>query len=327
MPDPSDLQPLPVRHVAVVGTGLIGGSWALGLKRFAPHVRVTASDRPDVLAALTARGGCDDAEPDATLAVRNADLVVLATPLLHLPDVLRRIAPHVRPDALVTDAGSVKAGICALGAEVLSGRFVGGHPMAGSEHAGVAHASPTLFKHAAYPLCPPANLPPRYAALVRLIRALGAHVLELSPEAHDRAAALVSHVPQLAATALAGQLDDAAASDPAARLLAAGGFRDLTRIASSPYPTWEGILSANAPAIDAALGALIERLQRLRTLVQHDDRSALASAFEGAAAARASLPERQPTPSATAQNEAGARAVSSNARAPERPIGADQVAG
>lgn len=295
MPDASAAQPLPIRHVAVVGTGLIGGSWALGVKRFAPHVTVTASDRPDVLDVLAARGGCDRTEPDARVAVEQADLIVLATPLALLPDVLARVAPHVPAGALVTDAGSVKAAVGALGASLLPGRFVGGHPMAGSEHAGVAHASALLFQNAAYALCPSlaSERHPLLPALVALIETLGARVLTLDARAHDRAAALVSHVPQLVAVVLAAEVGAASQDEPMTRLLAGGGFRDLTRIASSPYATWEGILVANRNAVAAALDGFVRHIGTIRQAVAADDREALRALFSDANAARAAVPDRR----------------------------------
>jgi prephenate dehydrogenase len=286
---------LPIRHVAIVGAGLIGGSWALGLKRHAPGVTVTASDRPDVLEVLRARGGCDHAEEDPAQAVAQADLVVLAPPLAALPHVLRTITPRVRPDALVTDAGSVKTAIGELGDAALPGQFVGGHPMAGSEHAGVAHASALLFENAAYALCPsPSSADhPRMRALVELIERLGARVLTLDAQAHDQAVAHVSHLPQLLAVALVNAVGAHAEHTPSARLLAAGGFRDLTRIASSPYATWEGILAANAGATGEALRAVRAEIDRLDGALARDDRSLLRSAFDSANRTRADVPDRR----------------------------------
>ncbi len=286
---------LPIRHVAVVGTGLIGGSWALALKRHTRDIRVVACDRPAVLAVLTSRGGCDHSTSDLAEAVTDADLVILAPPLASLEDVLRQIAPHVRTDALVTDVGSVKTGIGELGDKVLPGQFVGGHPMAGSEFAGVAYASPLLFENAAYALCPSdaSRAHRRFEALVDLIDAIGARVLSLDAQAHDLAAAHVSHVPQLLAVALTNAVGAHTRDEPMTRLLAGGGFRDLTRIASSPYGTWGGILAANTPAVRHALKSVRTQLDGLEAALASDERDALKTAFDAANQTRHDVPNRR----------------------------------
>ncbi len=286
---------LPIRHVAIIGTGLIGGSWALALKRHARDVIVTACDRAAVLAVLASRGGCDQAVTNPVEAVADADLIILAPPLALVGDLLRTIAPHVRPDALVTDVGSVKTAVGVLGDEVLPGRFVGGHPMAGSEHAGVAHASPLLFENAAYALCPTpeSRAHRRFHALVDLIDTIGARVLSLDAQAHDQAAAHVSHVPQLLAVALTNAVGTHAQGEPMTRLLAGGGFRDMTRIASSPYATWEGILSANAPAIRDALRSVRAELDQLETALVADQTHTLKDAFDAANQTRHDVPNRR----------------------------------
>lgn len=295
MPASAHTSKFPIRHVAIIGTGLIGGSWALALKRHAPDVQVTACDRPSVLAVLTSRGGCDHAVADPVEAVADADLVILAPPLAFLEQILRTIAPHVRRDALVTDVGSVKTGIGEVADELLPGRFVGGHPMAGSEFAGVTHASPLLFENAAYALCPtPASKKHRrFEALVDLIDTIGARALSLDARAHDLAAAHVSHVPQLLAIALTNAVGTHTRVEPMTRLLAGGGFRDMTRIASSPYGTWAGILAANTPAIRHALASVRAQLDQLEAALAADDTDALKADFDAANQTRHDVPNRR----------------------------------
>jgi len=281
--------PEAVRHVAIVGTGLIGGSIALALKARTPGVRIVAVDRDPAQAALAVeRGAADAAAASPADAVAHADVVVLAVPTGAIRNTLVEIAPALRPGALVTDVASVKGPAVDAAREVLPEHvtFVGGHPMAGAERGGMAHADALLFENAVYVLTPPAGTEADPRA-VWLARSVGARPVVMAPGRHDAVVAAVSHLPQLAAVALVGL---AAEVGDDALALAAGGFRDMTRIASSPFGMWGDILAANRPAVLGVLDAYAGGLGALRAAVEAGDLGALAGAFERSATTRSAIP-------------------------------------
>ncbi|MEM8556355.1 MAG: prephenate dehydrogenase [Bacteroidota bacterium] len=289
--------PESIRTVALLGTGLIGGSLGLVLRERRPDLRVVAYD-PNEGDAVVACGAADAVTGSIRDAVRDADVVVLGAPMGVLPGLLREIAPHLRPGAIVTDVGSVKAPLGAYAAEVLptTNPFVGGHPMAGAERGGLAHADPFLFENATWVLCPPQgvsedDLPEMFAPLVDLVRATGARVLVLDAERHDRIAALVSHVPQLIAVLLMTLAAESNEDDDAFLQLAAGGFRDMTRIASSPFDLWREILLANEGPVLDALARLADALQGTRYDLASNDFDALAGRFLHARTVRNTIPK------------------------------------
>ncbi|GIV59206.1 MAG: prephenate dehydrogenase [Rhodothermaceae bacterium] len=286
-----------IERIALVGVGLIGGSLGLAWKRHRPEVTLAGYDREDVLARATARGIVDEAAGSLEAAVAGADLVVLAVPIAASLRLIDALAPLLRPGVLVTDVGSVKSPVVRHARAVLppENPFIGGHPMAGAEHSGVEHADAFLFENATYVLCPPEDTPPeafqtRYDAFVSLIRATGARVLLLEAERHDRIAAVVSHLPQLLAVTLMNYAATHHEDDDHFLRLAAGGFRDLTRIASSPFDIWRDILLANEGPILDALAGFMAGLQKLRNRLIEEDLDALASAFDRARSVRETIP-------------------------------------
>lgn len=286
-----------IQRIAILGIGLIGGSLALALKKHRSDLVVIGYDEPGVLDKAHARGLIDERAATPEAAVREADLVVLATPLAPMMHLLEAIAPHLRPGTLVTDVGSVKGPVCEHGHRVLPDHspFIGGHPMAGSEKAGLDHADAFLFENATYVLCPPESMPGfdflrDFAAFVELIEGTGARVLLLDAARHDRIAATVSHVPQLLAVTLMTYAADLNAHDDAFLRLAAGGFRDMTRIASSPFGMWSHILLANEGPILDALGGLAAALQRVRNRIIEEDLDELEATFREARRVRDTIP-------------------------------------
>jgi prephenate dehydrogenase len=268
------------RRLAVLGLGLLGGSLALAARRRGVAARVAgAARRPDVRAAALARGAVDEAG-DAESAARGADLVVLATPLFAMPEVVRRIAPLLAPGAIVTDVGSVKAGL----AEVLPGllpsgvAYVGSHPMAGSHRSGFEHARADLFEGAA---CVVTDAPDAAARerVCGLWRALGARVVLRSAADHDAEVAWMSHLPHALAFAFAAALRGAPTR---AFEVAGAGFRDFTRIAHSEPELWADILAANRKALAAPLQAAGQALAELARAIEAGDAEAL-ERFLGAA--------------------------------------------
>ncbi|HUU29943.1 MAG TPA: prephenate dehydrogenase [archaeon] len=275
--------------VAVLGVGLIGGSLALSFKRSGLVGRVLGVSRPQTIEKALEAGVIDKgfSRDETEQAVQDADLVILSTPVKVIISQLARISSALKHGATVTDAGSTKRAIVQAALENLpsSVHFVGGHPMAGAESTGVESADPFLFQNAMYVICP-ARETDREAAqkYSKLVTAVGARVLIMSPERHDRIAASISHLPQIVAVGLMNLAADCNEKDPNTLRLAAGGFRDLTRIASSPFEIWRDICATNADQIKELISGLIKNLEQLRDLAGTEE---LASSFERAARSRA----------------------------------------
>jgi prephenate dehydrogenase len=254
--------------VAVVGTGLIGGSVGLATRAASPSTRVVGFDVDNraVRAALD-RAAITDAAPSVTAAVENADLIVLAAPVDAIPDTCRHVARARGRSAVVTDVGSAKERVVRDAEALLGGSFVGGHPMAGSERRGVEAADPGLFEGAPWVLTPTTTTSSAaYAAVSQFVAGLGARPVALAPELHDALVARLSHVPQLAASALVDAALTAGDREELLRL-AAGGFRDTTRIAASSPELWVSILKSNRAAVLDALDGLSGRLAAARAMI------------------------------------------------------------
>ena len=286
-----------IERITICGLGLIGGSLAMAWKRARPELHLTAFDRREVLRQAREPGVVDATAEDVAEAVAEADLVVLSAPLRGILYLLEEIGPHLKPGTRVTDVCGVKRPIMAHAREMLpeSVTFIGGHPMAGSERRGLANADPFLFENATYVLCPPpgsdaTRLQREHEDLLELIRLLGARVLVLDAERHDAIAAAVSHLPQLLAVLLVNTAAELSKGDETFLQLAAGGFRDMTRIASSPFDLWRDVLFANEGPLLDTLGHFAANLQRLRNRIIEEDEQALAEAFEQARRTRARIP-------------------------------------
>ncbi len=270
------------RRANVIGLGLIGGSVALALRARGWHV--TGDDRDDgVRSTALDRGVIDAAGLD-----RCADITFVAVPVLAAADQVGRALSETT--GVVTDVGSVKAPVCRACDHP---RFVGGHPMAGSELDGLDGAHADLFNGAVWVLTPVEHSDDTtFAQVTRIVASLGTEVVALAPERHDRLVAVVSHVPHLTAATLV-RLAAGRADEHAALLrLAAGGFRDMTRVASGHPDMWLDICAENRPAIVEALGDLLDGLAELRDLIDADDRAALHERLVEARTARTNLPAR-----------------------------------
>ena len=257
----------PDGSVTVLGTGLIGGSVALGLRR-AGHYVVGYDRDPAVGEVGLRRGALDVSSADPAAAVAGAELVVIAAPVNETHELCAAIAGSVRGDAVVTDVGSAKGPVVEACEPLLGGRFVGGHPMAGSERHGIEAADGDLFQDAWWIVTPTATtLSASYRRVSALATTLGARPVALDPAGHDRLLARLSHLPQLASSALVAA---AVASEDKESLLglAAGGFRDVTRIAASDPTLWVTILRANRKAVLEALDEFSGSLAEVRALLQ-----------------------------------------------------------
>jgi prephenate dehydrogenase len=266
----------------VVGLGLIGGSVALALT--ARGWRVHGDDQdPGRVAAARAKGAiaADGLDP-------GADITFVATPVAVLGDAVKHALAATT--GWVTDVGSVKASVAEA---VADPRFCGGHPMAGSELDGLDGADAEMFVGAVWVLTPTADTADgTFAGVARVVTDLGAEVVALAPDRHDALVAVVSHVPHLAAAALMTVADQRAEEHAALLRLAAGGFRDMTRIAAGHPAIWLDICAENRPAIVEALDALVARLARLRQSVADDERDELLAELSRAREARVNLPGR-----------------------------------
>jgi prephenate dehydrogenase len=244
--------------ISIVGVGLIGGSFALALRKAGFSGRIIGVSSPETIRTALDHGVIDLALPLQEAAAQS-ELIYLAQPIERILETLDEIDPYVQPGTLITDAGSTKAAIVHRAKTAIRrGRFVGGHPMAGKQSRGAAHAEPGLFSRRPYVLTS------RDPELERWIERIGAHLVILDPEEHDRLVALTSHVPQLISTALATSI---ASQDGAGRVVGPAAI-DLTRLAMSPYDVWRDIFATNAGPIDAALSLFIEKLEELRRNLQ-----------------------------------------------------------
>lgn len=278
------------RRIAVVGTGLVGTSIALAARRVGDEV---AGWDPNAaaLAAASGRAGLVACH-DLAGCVDGADLVFVCAPIAQIPAAVSA-ALRVAPTAVVSDVGSVKARVVeevrAAGAEDL-GRYVPGHPMGGSERSGPDGASASVVDGIVWAVTPTAETRPDAVGQVEAwIRRVGSRPVRLDPRRHDRLVAIVSHLPQVASTVLMGLAATEEADEPDILLLAAGGFRDLTRLASSNPALWSGILLANRSAISEAIDLYVERLRALRHLIAAGGADAVERAFAEAKAARLAL--------------------------------------
>ncbi|MCY4632039.1 MAG: prephenate dehydrogenase/arogenate dehydrogenase family protein [bacterium] len=274
-----------VGSVQIHGLGLIGGSIGLGLR--AAGWWVTGSDIDELRARQAVRlGAVNEVGRNP-----NADVTFVATPAAAIPALARETLES--GDGVVTDVGSVKGPICDA---VAHSRFVGGHPMAGSEQAGIVGARPDMFGGAVWVLTPgKATLDETYAAVRAVVAELGAEAVTMPPDLHDTLVSVVSHVPHLTAATLMRLADERTAERSVLQRLAAGGFRDMTRVAAGSSDIWLDICDSNRLAICSSLDRLIEALGEMRDVVQRGDRDGLHTLLERARVARVNLPSGIPS--------------------------------
>jgi prephenate dehydrogenase len=278
-----------ISRVTILGTGLIGGSFALALRKHTQGMRISGWDRPEIAQEARARGAVYESfTGDLAPALRNADLIYIALPIAATLDLLPEIARHAPLHALVTDACSTKLRVTQAASELFPGDsgplFLAGHPMAGRELSGLAHADADLFSNTTYALVressdvvaglqtrasspakePTSSPDPRIAAFLKILEKIGAQPLWLGAQQHDYAVGLVSHLPQLAAVALAAFLYDRLDENGLPITLAGPGLRDSLRLAGSPYSTWRDIVLTNREVLSAALDLFARRLDDLR---------------------------------------------------------------
>jgi len=277
---------VPLRQITIVGTGLIGGSFALALKkrRFKGHI--VGCDRASVLERARRKGIIEKVQVDPVKAVQGSQIVLLATPVGAIVDLIRRLGPALSDRTLLTDVGSTKVEVLAQAQKVfgkdLRHRFLGGHPMAGKEESGVEFSDPDLFQGTTWFLTPAAGqkIPDDVSEdFVRWIEKIGARVTTIDPETHDQLCAWISHLPQLISTAFAAALVDEFGKNGS--VLESGGraLREMTRISASPYSMWRDIALTNKKNICEVLLKLEQRLAHIR---ENLDNRELEAEFEHA---------------------------------------------
>jgi prephenate dehydrogenase len=272
--------------VAILGVGLIGGSIGLAVRaRTGAHVLGCDPD-PQVLGAALERGAIDESAPDIAAAVNGAEVVFAAAPVGALPETVRRALELAGPGCVVSDVGSTKRTIADAGRDQ---RFVGGHPLAGAETAGVEHAREDLFEGATWYLTPAKETSGvLYERLHRLLVSLGAQPTAIDAEAHDRLMACVSHLPHVLANVLVAQA--AGAVDVAGCLPGTGpSFRDATRVAGANSAIWTDIYMSNRDALIAAIDEVAGRLGDVRVALQKGDTAAVTAWNDRARADREAL--------------------------------------
>lgn len=291
-------KPIHFKKVAIIGVGLIGGSLALVLKRegIASNIVGIGRGLPNLEAAKRL-GMIDSFTRDIAEGVRDADLVVVAVPVLKIAGTIRQAAPYLKPGCIVTDAGSVKGAILTEVDPLMPEgvHFVGGHPIAGTENSGAEAAFPELYIGRKCILTPTARTDAGALEKVRFIwEAAGAEVVIMDSLAHDVILAAVSHLPHMIAYTLVNTVGDMEDAGVDALGYSAGGFKDFTRIASSSPEMWADICSMNKVQLLKTIDGFSKRLERLRELIEKQDLSALKTEFERAKHLRDSLIKDDP---------------------------------
>jgi prephenate dehydrogenase len=285
------------KQVTIIGTGLIGGSLGLALKKRRLAGRIIGCDRAPVLERAQDCGAIEAGTTNPADAVRGSDLVVLATPVIPILDLIGRLGPVLPPKTLITDVGSTKAEIVRRAVKSFGRnaghRFLAGHPMAGKEHAGVEFADADLFEGAAWLFTP---LPGQNVhtgqcgEFIHCAEKMGAKTVVVDPADHDRFCAWISHLPQMISTALAAALVDEFGLDAPVLDIGGRALREMTRISGSPYSMWRDIAITNRKNLGDALQKLEQRLTHIR---ENLDSRELAAEFERAHQLRKKLPRER----------------------------------
>ncbi|URJ51532.1 prephenate dehydrogenase [Paenibacillus polymyxa] len=283
--------------IAIFGVGLIGGSLALCFKGKPDITVVGHAHLPELMEPMLSRGVVDTATLSVEEAAEDADFIFLCVPvglLEHYLELLSKLP--LKTGCIITDVGSTKSAIAKKASEISlrNAYFIGGHPMAGSERSGVKAASALLFENAYYVLSPTEGVPEEaYSSLERLLKYTSAHVVRVQPDMHDDIVGAISHLPHIIAAALVNQVRKHNDENPLYRTLAAGGFRDITRIASSDPVVWRDILLSNREVLLGLLEEWNGQIERFTHLLRIQDGEGIADEFLTAGHFRSELPERR----------------------------------
>jgi prephenate dehydrogenase len=259
-----------IRQITIIGTGLIGGSFGLALKKRGFRGRIVGCDREAILNRAQKMRAIDEGKSNPLEAAHNSQIILLATPVGAIIELIERLGPTLSRQTLLTDVGSTKVEVVSRAKKVFAKntrtRFLAGHPMAGKEHSGVEFADPDLFQDAAWLVTPSPgqNVHEGLSGeFLKWVKKIGARIATMDAEEHDRLCAWISHLPQMISTALAALLVDEYGDKP---MLDAGGraLREMTRISASPYSMWRDIALTNKKNIQQTLLKLEQRLAHLR---------------------------------------------------------------
>jgi len=262
---------MPIRQITIVGTGLIGGSLALALRQSGFAGTIVGSDRQGVLDTAVERKAIDRGEADLASAIVGSEVVVFATPVGTILSQFEAIAPMLPPTTLITDTGSTKQKLVQRAHMVFGDeagkRVLPGHPMAGKEFSGVAHADANLFQGAVW-LITPINADQPYTPLqeefTALLAAIGARVITLDPERHDLLCAWISHLPQMISTVLTSVLHEELGDDEVVMQIGGRALREMTRIGHSPYSMWRDIALTNSDNLEEVILRFEQQMTHLR---------------------------------------------------------------
>lgn len=283
-----------LKRITIIGLGVIGGSLGLALKKRHPELHVQGVDiNTEIIQEAVSRKAIDNGTTDLIAGVQEADLIFLATPISVMEKICKAIAPYLQNGAIVTDLGSTKVNVVRIMESSLPKqvRFLGGHPMTGSEKTGLQGASEILFENAAYILTPLSDCAEEVTRIVRgLVESLGARTIILTPEDHDRKVAAVSHLPHVVASALVNAVGSLEAREGGYFSLAAGGFRDSTRIAASNSEMWTDILLQNSQALLPLIRGYKQCLQEFERALENQNSGALYELFNVARQQREKVP-------------------------------------
>lgn len=277
-----------IRRISIIGLGLIGGSMGRALSEKGYEITGIDKDRTTLEQGLKL-GAASRVTQDLKAGLADAQVVVLAVPVGAAAGLIRSISPYLQPGVIVSDVGSVKTNLVELAATMLPAgvEFVGGHPMAGTEQAGIAGANPLLFNDAFYVITPGVNCSPRSVEIItELVRILGAVPVIMDCVKHDRAVATLSHLPHLVAVALAQAARCLEKEQPGSLNLAAGSFRDGTRVAESSPVMWQEVCLANKEMILGSLQTFREQLNKLERAVRNETGEVIHQAFDEAGGIR-----------------------------------------
>lgn len=284
-----------IKHISVIGLGLIGGSLALSLKEISKDFIVTGYDVvSDAINIARYRNIIDRTAVDYPDAVKDADLVIIATPIGKTIDVVNSIKDYLKKGVIITDVGSAKENIVKEVNKILPHDviFIGGHPMAGSENEGILSARPDLFKNAFYILTPTDTTKTEaLVALHSLFSRIGSKVITITPREHDEIVSLISHLPHIMSTNLVKLIDDEQNELKNLFKLCAGGFRDMTRIAAANPKMWVDITMENKEEIKKAIDKYIGYLLKFRENLDINNTDYVRAHYNEAKEARVNLPK------------------------------------
>jgi prephenate dehydrogenase len=284
-----------IKKIAVIGLGLIGGSLALSLKNINQDFIITGYDiEGEAMNIAKYRNIIDIIAKDYKEAVADADLIIIATPLSKIVEVIKHIKDYLKKGAIITDVGSAKEKIVERVSEILPDRvfFIGGHPMAGSENEGILSATPELFRNIFYILTPTDTTKSEpLVTLHSLFTKIGAKVISMNPKEHDENVALISHLPHILSTNLVDMVDDKQKKMKNLFKLCAGGFRDMTRIAAANTKMWLDISLENKDKLMKSIDEYIKYLTKFKSNLQKENTESIKKHYQKARKARINLPK------------------------------------